>query len=102
MMVTKRHIGATVDLRNRYTNEPGAHLIRFEKRGQFDLALIRTAGGTELWVDRAELYRRRPVRPCTGLAHVDAADRDVPIECVAVRTTSTAASEGTAVTGGRR
>lgn len=54
--MTKRHIGKTVDLRNKYTNEPGAHLIRFEKRGQFDLALIRTACGTELWVDRADLF----------------------------------------------
>lgn len=55
-MVTKRHIGTTVDLRNTLTTLPGAHLIRFEKRGQFDLALIRTACGTQMWVDRADLY----------------------------------------------
>jgi len=55
-MVTKRHIGQQVDFRNDSTNVPGVTLLSFQRRGRFDLALIRFPGGAEWLVDRAELF----------------------------------------------
>lgn len=57
-MVTKLHIGQLVDLWNEFTAQP-VRLLSFQRRGQFDLALIRTASGTEWFVERAELYPRQ-------------------------------------------
>ncbi len=54
--VTRRHIGRTVDFRNELTNVPGVTLLGFERRGQFDLALIRLPSGKEMFVERDELH----------------------------------------------
>jgi hypothetical protein len=45
-----------VDFRNELTNVPGVTLLGFERRGQFDLALIRLPSGKEMFVERDELH----------------------------------------------
>jgi hypothetical protein len=56
MAVTRRHIDQKVDFRDEYANIPGVMLLSLEKRGRFDLALIRLPSGKQIFVDRSDCY----------------------------------------------
>lgn len=53
--VTQRHVGTTVEHRPKIGDPWQGKLVRFEKRGQYELALIEFPGH-RWWVDRAELH----------------------------------------------
>jgi hypothetical protein len=54
-VVSRRHIGTEVEHRPKIGKVNPGRLIKFEKRGRFDLAMVEFQGHNT-WVDRADLF----------------------------------------------